>query len=926
MSCRGTVWPSIVLAIFVGGSSSSAQEPRIESARQAVTRGAFDAAFELYEEILGDDGLESGEREAIEIELSRLLRRVGRYEEALDRLESRGQAGSGLQLERARTLTALGRVGPAEETLEEILVSRSSVGLEARYELARLQLRRGEVGEGRSNLYRLIDAYNESAALSSAELLVVGHACRVLGIENPQLFKDALKAYDQAIAADPSSVEARIAVAELFLEKYDSTQAREDLSAALQVDPASPDAHLALARILHFEGSPAAMSEARTALEVNENHVGSRVFLAELLLELEDYDEAEAESLRALDVDPVNLEALSRLAAAHYLRGSHEEFEAVEERVLGINPRFAGFYNLMADACVRNRFYHQAVGFARRALEVEPLSWRGYGLLGLNQLRVGQIEEGRRNLETAFEGDPYNVWIKNTLDLVDTWDDFRSAASERFEFLAHSGEHGLLAPYALALAEEAYEELSLRYEIQPPTPIRLEFYELDADFSVRTIGLAGMGALGVCFGEVVAQDSPRARPRGTFNWGSTLWHEIAHSFTLAASEHRVPRWLTEGLSVLEERRARTGWGDDIGPRFLSAWRDGKLLSMEKLNNGFVRPSFPEQIGLSYLQASYVCELIERDFGFEAILGLLHGYRDGKSTEQAFAEVLDLELTVFDERFEGYLEERFSSSRAALGTKPDEPGEGEEGEESADKVAPPVVVRAGAPSLEALAETAAERPGHFPTQMAYGSALIEAGENESAVPVLEHAKELFPEYADAGSAYHLLAKIHREDQVPLKEARELEAIVAINENDFESRLRLGEVLIAIGDEAAAAAVLDEAIYVFPYDSRLFSLLAEAQSSLNRTAEVVAARQALVALDPVDRAGALFDLSRALHDDERPSAAMDAVLRTLELAPTYEPAQRLLLELHRAGSSAAQPDVAIELRGTAPSANEDGRIDG
>ena len=106
--------------------------------------------------------------------------------------------------------------------------------------------------------------------------------------------------------------------------------------------------------------------------------------------------------LRALDVDPVNLEAFSTLAAAHYLRGSQEEFEAVEERVLGINPRFAGFYNLMADACVRNRFYHQAVDFARRALEVEPLTWRGYGLLGLNQLRVGQIEEGRRHLETSF--------------------------------------------------------------------------------------------------------------------------------------------------------------------------------------------------------------------------------------------------------------------------------------------------------------------------------------------------------------------------------------------------------------------------------------------------------------------------------------------------------------------------------------------
>ena len=30
----------------------------------------------------------------------------------------------------------------------------------------------------------------------------------------------------------------------------------------------------------------------------------------------------------------------------------------------------------------------------------------------------------------------------------------------------------------------------------------------------------GLGALGVCFGRGVVMDSPSARPKGTFNWGS----------------------------------------------------------------------------------------------------------------------------------------------------------------------------------------------------------------------------------------------------------------------------------------------------------------------------------------------------------------------------------------------------------------------
>ena len=69
-----------------------------------------------------------------------------------------------------------------------------------------------------------------------------------------------------------------------------------------------------------------------------------------------------------------------------------------------------------------------------------------------------------------------------------------------------------------------------------------------------------IGALGACFGRVVTMDSPRARPPGEFNWGATLWHELAHVITLQLSNQRVPRWLTEGISVLggDARRPRVG--------------------------------------------------------------------------------------------------------------------------------------------------------------------------------------------------------------------------------------------------------------------------------------------------------------------------------------------------------------------------------
>ena len=57
-------------------------------------------------------------------------------------------------------------------------------------------------------------------------MTAVGIACRYLGLDNPDLFKDALKAFDRAITLDATNVDAKIAVGDLFLEKYNSADAQ----------------------------------------------------------------------------------------------------------------------------------------------------------------------------------------------------------------------------------------------------------------------------------------------------------------------------------------------------------------------------------------------------------------------------------------------------------------------------------------------------------------------------------------------------------------------------------------------------------------------------------------------------------------------------------------------------------------------------
>src|SRR5207253_6733614 len=131
-------------------------------------------------------------------------------------------------------------------------------------------------------------------------------------------------------------------------------------------------------------------------------------------------------------------------------------------------------------------------------------------------------------------------------------------------------EAPVLQEYAVPLAHEALRTMSARYEFAPRGPILVEIFPRHDDFAVRTLGLPGMiGALGACFGRVVTLDSPKARPPGDFQWEATLWHELGHVITLQMSNQRVPRWLTEGISEYEERRAHREWARQMDFTFAS---------------------------------------------------------------------------------------------------------------------------------------------------------------------------------------------------------------------------------------------------------------------------------------------------------------------------------------------------------------------
>jgi hypothetical protein len=49
-----------------------------------------------------------------------------------------------------------------------------------------------------------------------------------------------------------------------------------------------------------------------------------------------------------------------------------------------------------------------------------------------------------------------------------------------------------------------------------------------------------------------------------------MWHEMSHVFILTATNHRVPRWFTEGLAVHEEGQANPEWANRLTPEVVEA--------------------------------------------------------------------------------------------------------------------------------------------------------------------------------------------------------------------------------------------------------------------------------------------------------------------------------------------------------------------
>jgi cellulose synthase operon protein C len=712
----------------------------------------------------------------------------------------------------------------------------------------------------------VVKYFSEHDPANAAELSLLART-----LVHLERFQDANDVFRNAIEADPTLIEAQLEAGELFSEKYNYAEAAQFYVDALQVNPNSARAHLDLAINKMLEGSDEMLPAIGRALVINPNFVGARVFKAGLALQAGEFDEATAELDKAFKVNPRSLEAHSMRAAMLYLQDQDTASEI--NATLAINPHYGEIFNTLSHFATLTRRTEQAAQFARRAVELSPKLWSAHLNLGMALLRLGQMTEGRAAVETSFKGDPFNVWAKNTLDLLDTMADFKETKRGAFVIKAAAKESDVLTVYAGDLLEEAAAKLTAKYHFTPQGPIYIELFQNHEDFAVRALGLPGLGALGVCFGPTVAQDSPSARQTGEFNWGSTLWHEFTHVITLQMTNYRVPRWFTEGLSVYEERRARPGWGDDWNSAFIQAYAAGRWSRIEDLDMAFQRPRNPDDLPLAYFQASEVCEFIVDRFGFDAILKMLALYRDKQHTPEVLSLALKLTPDQFDRAFKEYLDAKTRPLLAALKTPPN--------------------LTATLTKDEVLKAVATE--DSFGLHVRAGNLVLADGDAEAAVRHFKRAIELFPYYTGEGNPYEALAAALEKQGEPGQAADALEQLVKLDENNLVALKSIARLRLAQGDRARALETLRLGFYIDPFDYAAHSQAGELSLDTKDYGRAVSEFQVALALQPPNVAEANYNLATAYHSLGKQPEAKRAVLRALEAAPRYEKAQELLLKI-------------------------------
>ncbi len=675
--------------------------------------------------------------------------------------------------------------------------------------------------------------------------------------------------YQQAMNDEPTNALAPLRWGELYMQTYQYQEAYNLFAEAIVLDPENAFAHIGAARALAQGGNEEEVNMhmekvTGTALAAPGAQFRAMLMLIRSALQGDEFDKSRA----ALDTaqEFAQEQNLSRLEL-YALEAGHAfmtkgDYQPFIDAALAEDPAYGDAWAIPGYFAGITRRYKESGEFYKKAVEIQPNHWEAHLELGQNYLRLNQVTPAIDHVRTSYAGDAFNP---KTINMLRMLDDFQEMAVLSFpnppegpfpklQLRLGKEELPVIQNYARELAEESIALYTERYRFTPNQPITVEIYPNHEDFVVRSIGMPGVGLLGVTFGYLFAMDSPTAHPQGeSYHWGTTLWHEMAHVFTVEASDHLISRWFSEGISVFEEWRTGPIPGRKIPNNVLKAMSEGKFLPVAELDDGFMRPTYEDQVIVSYMQAGLVFEFIDIEYGFDKIVDMMYKFKDGSNSVEAIESTLGISIADFDAHFKQFIDIEYGQMLSQLPTWQE------------DQIA----------SFKAL----------------------ETEDWQAAVDAATRANFVYPDYVEVDSPYIAMARAYTRLNDKENEFKTLETFWQRGGYAPRALLALADDYLERDQQNDALKVLRDVLWADPFAEDVHAKLGDIYLAQENPQQALDEYLVLLALDPLDKADANLKIAtayKALNDSEK---TMEYLMTALDIAPQYRPAQMLLLEMSR-----------------------------
>jgi len=765
---------------------------------------------------------------------------------------------------RFRALEELGQLETALTELEGVL--KAFPGhfelLMLRHDLAQ---KAGKADLAADSLSKLNAAAKTKAAKdrTAGEMVALGRAAVVLGADAQKIIAQYYKA---AQAKDAKLEAAYLAEGHLALAKDDAKRAADVFRAGLKAHGETAELRFGLAKAFYDSDREKAAENLDKVLELNPNHKGAHLTRAEMLIGMEKFLEAEKAVQLVLDKDELHPRAWAlRAVVAHLFHAEAKKVEQARAEGLkrwGANPEVD---HVIGKCLSRAYRFAESAAHQREALKMNAAYLPAKIQLCHDLLRLGEETEAWKLAAAVRAEDGYNIQAHNLGLLEKEMNGYVTMAFEDFILKMPKRDWPIYGERALTLLREARAVLAPKYGLELKRPVLVEFFGAQQDFAIRTFGaLGGQGMLGVCFGTVVTMNSPGSLAHGRNNWESTLWHEFCHVITLSATQNRMPRWLSEGISVYEEKQRDPAWGMPMDATFREMTLDEETLTpVSQLSGAFMNAKSQEHVMFAYYESSQVVEYLIEKFGLEKLLGVLRDLAAGKRINDALEANVG-ELDGIEKGFTQFITAKAKGFGALADweePKPEDLNPFDEG---------------------SFANYLKKHSNNLPATRKFAQEMVKQKNWPEVLRLADKLIELLPDSYDADSGYALKTMVLRELKREDEELAVLRQIAANSSGAQSTYLRLIELDLQKQRWAEVKANAHRATALNPFLVTPQKALGEANAALNLREEAIAAYERVLVLDSSSAAQTHFKLAQLWKETDAAKAKRH-LMDSLALAP-------------------------------------------